>query len=58
MGKVVVDHEDVIRTFPEGPGKVEPVRVYVVKHGKMQRATFSFGASVLLSVEPSSPHQP
>lgn len=56
MGKVVVDHEDVIRTFPEGPGKVELVCVYLVEQGKIQSATFSFGPPVLFPVEPS-PHQ-
>lgn len=23
MGNVVIDHEDVVRSFPEGPGRVE-----------------------------------
>jgi hypothetical protein len=27
MGKVVIDHEDVVRTFPEGPERVELVCV-------------------------------
>ena len=47
MGKVVIDHEDVVRTFPEGPGRVELVCVYVVEHGKIQSATFSIGPPVL-----------
>ena len=47
MGKVVIDDEDVVRTFPEGPGRVELVCVYVVEHGKIQSATFSIGPPVL-----------
>ena len=48
MGNVVIDHEDVIRTFPEGPGRVELVCVYVVEQGKIQSASFSFGNRVLM----------
>lgn len=47
MGNVVIDHEDVVRSFPEGPGRVELVCVYVVEHGKIQSASFSFGPAVL-----------
>jgi hypothetical protein len=47
MGNVVIDHEDVTRTFPEGPGKVELVCVYLVEQGKIQSASFSFGPAVL-----------
>lgn len=47
MGNVVIDHEDVLRTFPEGPGRVELVCVYVVEQGKIQSATFSIGPQVL-----------
>jgi hypothetical protein len=47
MGNVVIDHEDVVRTFPDGPGRVELVCVYVVEHGKIQSATFSIGPPVL-----------
>ena len=46
MGNVVIDHEDVVRTFPEGPGSVELVCVYVVEQGKIQSATFSIGPQV------------
>jgi hypothetical protein len=48
MGNIVIDHEDVIRTFPEGPGRVELVCVYVVEQGKIQSASFSFGPQVLM----------
>jgi hypothetical protein len=47
MGNVVIDHEDVVRTFPEGPGRVELVCVYVAEQGKIQSATFSIGPQVL-----------
>ena len=43
MGKVVIDHEIVTRTFPEGPGTVELVCIYVVESGKIQTASFMFG---------------
>lgn len=33
FGNVVIDHEDVTRTFPEGPGCVERVCVYMVEKG-------------------------
>jgi hypothetical protein len=49
MGNVVIDHEDVTRTFPQGPGRVELVCVYVVEQGKIQSASFSFGPQVLSS---------
>ncbi|NRF67024.1 nuclear transport factor 2 family protein [Aquincola sp. S2] len=47
MGKVVIDHEEVTRTFPEGPGHVELVCIYVVEHGLIQSASFVFGPPVL-----------
>jgi hypothetical protein len=48
MGNVVIDHEDVTRTFPEGPGNVELVCIYVVESGLIQSASFIFGPPVLL----------
>jgi putative hydrolase of HD superfamily len=48
MGNVVIDHEDVTRTFPEGPGNVEIVCIYVVEKGLIQTASFIFGPPVLL----------
>lgn len=50
LGSVVIDHEDVSRTYPEGPGQVELVCVYLVEKGKIQSASFSFGPSVLSKV--------
>lgn len=50
FGNVVVDHEDVTRTFPEGEGRIELVCVYVVERGLIQTASFSFGPQVLFPV--------
>ncbi|NDY92400.1 nuclear transport factor 2 family protein [Ideonella livida] len=47
MGHVVIDHEDVTRSFPEGPGSIELVCVYVVERGKIQSASFAFGPPTL-----------
>jgi hypothetical protein len=43
MGNVVVDHEEVTRTFPEGPGTIELVAIYQVHDGKIQTGSFVFG---------------
>jgi hypothetical protein len=43
MGGVVVDHEEVTRTFPEGPGTIELVAIYQVREGKIQTGSFVFG---------------
>ncbi len=45
MGHVVIDHEVVSRTFPEGTGTVELVAIYEVRDGKIQTGTFAFGAT-------------
>jgi hypothetical protein len=39
MGHVVIDHEEVTRTFPEGAGTVELVAIYEVRDGKIQSAS-------------------
>lgn len=49
FGNVVVDHEDVTRTFPEGPGRIELVCVYVVEDGLIRSASFAFGPPCLTS---------
>jgi putative hydrolase of HD superfamily len=51
----VIDHEDIRRTFPEGPGQVEVVCVYVVERGLIQSASFSFGPPVILSRTSANP---
>jgi len=47
MGQIVVDHETVTRTFPEGPGRMELVCIYDVRNGKIQTASFVLGAKFL-----------
>jgi hypothetical protein len=47
MGNIVIDHEDVTRTFPEGPGKVELVAIYEVVDGKIKTASFVLSAKRL-----------
>jgi hypothetical protein len=49
FGNVVIDHEDVTRTFPEGPGRVEMVCVYVVEKGLIQSASFAMGPQTLFT---------
>ncbi|MES2019572.1 MAG: nuclear transport factor 2 family protein [Pseudomonadota bacterium] len=39
MGNVVIDHELVSRTFPEGTGTVEMVAIYEVVDGKIASAS-------------------
>ncbi len=43
MGDIVVDHERVTRTFPEGPGTVELIMTYEVKGGRIVRAWTQVG---------------
>lgn len=47
MGNVVIDHESVSRTFPEGAGRLELVAIYEVKLGRIVRASFILGAKTL-----------
>ncbi len=47
MGDVVIDHEDVTRTFPEGPGRIELVAIYEVREGMIRTASIVVGAKVL-----------
>lgn len=54
FGNVVIDHEDVTRTFPEGPGRVELVCVYVVENGLIQSASFAFGPPALFQASTES----
>ena len=37
-GPIVIDHEKVIRTFPEGTGEIELVMIYEVKNGRIAKA--------------------
>ena len=46
-GNIVIDHEQVTRTFPEGAGKMELVAIYEVQHGKIAKAWFILGAKTI-----------
>ena len=43
VGNVVVDHETVTRTFPEGKGEVDVICIYEIEHGKIAKAWFKMG---------------
>ena len=47
MGQVVIDHEEVTRTFPEGTGRIELVAIYEVHDGRIATARFIFGPKTL-----------
>jgi len=47
MGNIVVDHEEVIRMFPEGPGKIELLMIYEVQNGRIAKAWNIAGAKTL-----------
>ena len=38
MGQIVVDYEEVTRTFPEGPGCIQLVMIYEVDNGRIAKA--------------------
>ncbi|MBC8002490.1 MAG: nuclear transport factor 2 family protein [Opitutaceae bacterium] len=46
-GNIVIDHEMVTRTFPEGTGQVELVAIYEVRNGRISKAWFIPGAKTL-----------
>lgn len=39
MGNIVIDHEEVSRTFPEGRGKLDLVAIYEVVDGRIRSQT-------------------
>lgn len=43
MDDVVIDHEEVTRTFPEGAGTIELIAIYQVRDGKIHTGSFIFG---------------
>lgn len=49
MGHIVVDHERVTRTFPEGPGTVELMMIYEVRDGRIAKAWSIPGPIVLFA---------
>ena len=40
-------HEEVTRTFPEGPGKIQLTSIYEVQAGKIAKAWFMSGVKAL-----------
>ena len=47
MGNLVIDHEIVTRTFPEGAGQLETIVIYEVRDGKIAKNWFVVGAKTL-----------
>ena len=47
MGDIVIDHERVTRTFPEGPGTLEAIAIYEVRAGRIARAWLVMGPKTL-----------
>jgi hypothetical protein len=47
VGNLVVDHEQVRRSFPAGSGHVEVIAMYEVANGRIARAWFRIGEPVL-----------
>ncbi len=47
MGNMVIDFEDITRTFPEGTGHLEFIAIYEIANGKIFRASFVLGKKQL-----------
>jgi uncharacterized protein (TIGR02246 family) len=47
MGDVVVDHEKIVLTFPEGAGRLEAIAIYEVQAGKISKVTLLRGKKVI-----------
>ena len=47
MGTIVIDHEKVTRTFPEGPGTLELLMIYDVQKGRIAKAWSILGTKKL-----------
>lgn len=43
VGNTVVDREEVTRSFPEGPGRVDVIAIYELADEKIARAWFVMG---------------
>ena len=52
MGNIVVDHEAVQRTFPEGAGKIQLLMIYEVQNGRIAKAWSIAGEKLLGNAEP------
>ena len=49
-GAIVIDHERVTRTFPEGVGEIELVMIYEVKEGWIARAWSMSGPKTVFPI--------
>ena len=47
MGNIVIDHERITRTFPEGTGTIELVAMYEVHDDKIVKAWLTLGEKTL-----------
>ncbi len=47
LGHIVVDREEVSRTFPEGPGRIGLIMIYEVKAGRIVKAWSIVGNKTL-----------
>ena len=47
LGNVVIDQEEVTRTFPEGAGTMELIAIYEVREGRIAAARFIYGSKRL-----------
>lgn len=47
IGHIVVDHEEVSRTFPEGPGKIRLLMIYEVQAARIVKAWSIAGEKTL-----------
>lgn len=47
LGNVVIDQEEITRTFPEGAGRVELIALYEVRDGRISTARFITGERTL-----------
>jgi hypothetical protein len=52
MGHIVVDHEEVSRTFPKGAGRIRLLMIYEVQSGRIAKA-WSIAGAKTMDDEPS-----
>jgi hypothetical protein len=50
---MVIDHETVTRSFPDGPGEVDVIAIYEVENGKIAKAWFKMGPPGFIQPQPS-----
>jgi putative hydrolase of HD superfamily len=51
VGNLVVDHETVRRTFPDGTGELDVICIYEIEEGRIAKAWFKVGEPRLHSAE-------